>query len=150
MISESGTIGSTSGTIDLIWRHHHSWFSLSHFWKCFPTKLRDIISKERQPPLQSRRCDRTSLLPKRLKIIDVPIHLSCHFSVWTKHKGTLEPELEILIYMQDQYQSASSSVNLSPTQSYNIKTLFKSDIWIVPQTRITAVGNRGFADTLQN
>ena len=117
--------------------------------KTFPHKIQGH-NLQRQPPLQSRRCDRTSLLPKRLKIIDVPIPLSCHFSVWTKHKGTLEPEQEILIYMQDQYLSASSNDNLSPTRSRNIKILFKSDIWIVLQTRITAVGNRGFADTLQN
>ena len=103
-----------------------------------------------QFPLQSRRCDRPRLLPKRLKIIDVPVHLSCHFSVWTKHKGTLEPKLEILIYMQDQYLSATSNVSLSPTQSHNIKILFKCDIWIGSQTRITAVGNRGFTNTLQN
>ena len=51
--------------------------------------------------------------------MDVPIHLICHFSVWTKHKGTLEPKLEILIYMQDQYLSETSNINLSLTQSHN-------------------------------
>ena len=105
---------------------------------------------QRKPSLQSRRCNRPRLLPKRLKIIDVPVHLSCHFSVWTKHKGTLEPKLEILIYMQDQYLSVTSNVNLSPTQSHNIKILFKCDIWTGSQTRITAVGKRGFTNTLQN
>ena len=96
----------------------------------FPHKIQAHNLLQRQAPLQSRRCNRPSLLPKRLKTIDVPIHLSCHFSVWTKHKGTLEPKLEILIYMQDQYLSATSNVNLSLTQSQNIKILFKCDIWI--------------------
>ena len=87
----------------------------------FLHKIQANYLLQRQPPLQSRRCNRPRLLPKRLKIIDVPVHLSCHFSVWTKHKGTLEPKLEILIYMQDQYLSATSNVNLSTTQSHNIK-----------------------------
>ena len=104
---------------------------------------------QRQPPLQSRRCNRPRLLPKRLKIIDVPVHLSCYFSVWTKHnKSILEPKPEI--YMQDQYLNATSNDNLSQTQSHNIKILFTCDIWIRLQTRITAVGNRCFANTLQN
>ena len=51
-----------------------------------------------------------------------------HSSVGTKHKGTLEPKLEILIYMQGQFLSATSNVNLSLTQSHNIKILFKCDI----------------------
>ena len=97
---------------------------------------------QRQSPLQSRRCNRARLLPKRLEIIDAPVHLSCYFSVWTKHKSILEPKLEILIYMQDQYLSATSNDNLSPTQSHNIKILFTCDIWIGLQTRITAVRNR--------
>ena len=107
----------------------------------FPNKIQAHNLLQSQPPLQSRKCNRPRLLPKRLKIIDVPVHLSCHFSVWTKHKGTLEPKLEILIYMQDQYLSATSNVNLSPTQSHNIKMVFKCDIWIGSQIRITAVGN---------
>ena len=107
----------------------------------FPNKIQAHNLLQRQSPLQSRRCNTPSLPPKRLKIIDVPIHLSCHFSVWTKHKGTLEPKLEILIYMQDQYLSATSNVNLSPTQSHNIKMVFKCDIWIGSQIRITAVEN---------
>ena len=116
----------------------------------FPLKIQAHNLFQRQPPLQPRRCNRPGLLPKRLKIIDVPIQLSCHFSVWTKHKDTLEPKLEILIYMQDQYLSATSNVNLSPTQSHNIKILFKCDIWIRLQPRITVMGNRGFTNTLQN
>ena len=116
----------------------------------FLRKIRAHYLLQRHLPLQPRRCKRSRLLPKRLKIIDVPVHLSCHFSVWTKHKGTLEPKLEILIYMQDQYLSATSNVNLSPAQSHNIKILFKCDIWIGLQTGITAVGNRGFTNTLQN
>ena len=38
--------------------------------------------------------------------------------------------MEILIYMEDQYLSATSNVNLSPTQSHNIKILFKFDIYM--------------------
>ena len=122
----------------------------------FPHKIQAHNLLQRQPPLQSRRCNRPSLLPKRLKIIDVPIQLSCHFSVWTKHKGTLEPKLVILIYMQEQYLSAVNgdqlgvNVNLSPTQSHSIKVLFTCDTWIGSQTRITVVGNRAFTNTLQN
>ena len=136
-----------------------NWFdltplSLSVFFitllSTFPHKIQTHNLLQRQPPLQSRRCNRPTLLPKRLKITGFPIQLSCHFSVWTKHKSTLEPKLEILIYMQDQYLSATPNVNLSPTQSRNIKVLFKCDIWIGSQTRITALGNRGFTNTLQN
>ena len=116
----------------------------------FPHKIQAHNPLQRQPLFQSRRCNRSSLLPKRLKIIDVPFHLSCHFSVWTKCKSTLELKLGILIYMQDQYLIATSNVNLLPTQSHNIKILFKCDIWIGSKTRITAVGNRGFTNTLQN
>ena len=130
--------------------HHYSRLSLSHFWVSSPTKFKHIILSKDSRPLKSRRCNRTSIPPKRLKIINVPIHLSCHFSVWTKHKGALEPKLEILIYMQDQYLSATSNDNLSPTQSHNIKILLKCNIWIRLQTRITAMGNRGFTNTLQN
>ena len=116
----------------------------------FPNNIQAHNLLQRQSPLQSRRCNTSGLPPKRLKIIDVPIHLSFHFSVWTKQKGTLEPKLEILIYMQDQYLSATSNVNLSPTQSHNIKIVFKCDIWIGSQTRITAVGKWGLINTLQN
>ena len=72
------------------------------------------------------------------------MHLSCHFSVWIKHEGTLEPKLDILIYMQDQYLSAISNINLSLTLLHNIKILFKCNIWIRSQTRITALGKRGY------
>ena len=135
-----------------------SWFDLTQPLLVFPITLLSTFPRniqahnllQRQPHLQSRRCNRPGLLPKRLKIIDVPIRLSCHFSVWAKHKGILEPKLEILIYMQNQYLSATSNVSLSPTQSHNIKILFKCDTWIGSQTRIAAVGNRGFTNTLQN
>ena len=116
----------------------------------FLHKIQAHYILQRQPPLQSRRCNRPTLLPKRLKIINVPVHLSCHFSVWTKRNSILEQKLEILIYMQDQYLSVTSNDNLSPTQSHSIKVLSTCDIWIGLQTRITAVGNRGFTNTLQN
>ena len=124
-------------------------FSIS-LLSTFSHKIQVHYLLQRQPLLQSQRCNRPRLLPKRLKIIDVPVHLSCHFSVWTKHKFILEPKLEILIYMQDQYLSATSNDNLLPTQSHNIKILFTCDIWIRLQTRITAVENRCFTYTLQN
>ena len=69
--------------------------------------------------------NRPILPPKGLKILDVPIHLSCHFSVRTHWKSTLQPQLGILIY---QYLRTTSNVNLSPTQSSNIRILFKCDI----------------------
>ena len=116
----------------------------------FLHKIQAHYLLQREPPLQLRRCKRPRLLLKRLEIVRVPVYLSCHFSVWTKHKGTLEPKLEILIYMQDQYLSATSSVNLSQTKSHSIKILFKCDIWIGLQTRINTVGNRGFSNTVHN
>ena len=85
---------------------HINWFDLTPLpLLVFPmTLLSTFLYKiqahyllHRQPPLQSQRCDRFRLLPKRLKTIDVPVRLSCHFPVWTKHKGTLEPKLDILI-----------------------------------------------------
>ena len=116
----------------------------------FLHKIQAHYLLQRQPSLQSRRCNRPTLLPKRLKIINVPVHLSCHFSVWTKRNSILEQKLEILIYMQDQYLSVTSNDNLSPTQSRNTKILLKCDIWIGLQTRITAVGNRNFTNMLKN
>ena len=65
-----------------------------------------------------------------IKILDVPIHLSCHFSLRIHHKRTLQLKLGILIYLQDPYLSTTSNVNFSPTQSPNIKILFKYDISI--------------------
>ena len=51
-------------------------------------------------------------------------------------------------YLQHcQYLSTTSNVNLSSTQSLNIKILFKCDISIRLQTSITAVGDRGFTNT---
>ena len=38
-----------------------------------------------------------------------------------KAQGFFGAELEILIYMQDQHLSATSNVNLSTTESHNIK-----------------------------
>ena len=51
-----------------------------------------------------------SLPPKGLKILDVPIHLSCRFSVRTHPKGILQLELGILMYLEDQYLSATSKI----------------------------------------
>ena len=58
-----------------------------------------------------------SLPPKGLKILDVPIHLSCRFSVRTHHNGTLQPELGILMYLEDQYLRTTSNI---VTQRQNI------------------------------
>ena len=41
--------------------------------------------------------------------------------------STLEPKLEILIFMQDHNLSATSNVNLLPTQSHSIKILLPND-----------------------
>ena len=49
-----------------------------------------------------------SLPPKGLKTLDIPIHLSYRFSVRTHHKGTLQLELGILMYLEDQYLSTTS------------------------------------------
>ena len=86
-------------------------FPLSHFWVRSPTDFkfskRMLLYSHEQvaglpPPL--------SLPPKGLKILDVPIHLSCRFSVRTHNKGTLHPELGILMYLEDQYLSVTSKI----------------------------------------
>ena len=79
----------------------------------------------KQPPLQSRICNRPSLPPKWQQIFSVPIYLSCYFFVKTHHKSSLQPKLGILTSLQDPYLSTTSNVNLSPTQPCNIKMLFK-------------------------
>ena len=110
---------------------------LSVLLSTFPHKIQAHNLLQWQTPLKLWRCNRPTLLPEKLKIIDFLIHVSCHFLVRTKCKDTLEPKQEIFIYMQDQCLSATSNVNLSPTQSNNIKILFKCDIWIESRTRIT-------------
>ena len=68
----------------------------------------------------------------------------------SKDQGYFGAEARDIDLYEDQYLSATSNVNLSPKQSHNIKMLFKCDIWIGLQIKITVVGNRGFANTLQN
>ena len=114
----------------------------------FSHRVQAHILLQTQPPLQSQTCSRPNLSPKRLKVLDVPIHLSCHFSVRTNHWGTLQTKLGILVYFHDQYLSTSNG-NLSSTQSPNIKILFKCDMSIGPRTTITAVGHRDFTNLLQ-
>ena len=124
-------------------------FSVSLLGK-FPQRVQARSLLQTQSPLQSRRYNRRSLPPQRLKILDVPIRLSCYISVRTHHKCTLQPKLGISIYLRDQYLSTTSNVNLSPTQSPSIKILFKCDISIGSQTRVNAVGDRGFTNTLED
>ena len=116
----------------------------------FPHRIQVHSLLQMQPPLQPRRCNRPSLPPKSLKILNGPIHQSSHFSVRTHLKGTLQPKLGSLIYLQDQYLSTTSNVSLSPTQSPNIKKLFKSDTLIGSGNRITVMGDRAFTNTLQD
>ena len=104
-------------------------FSLSHFGLHSPIKFKHIIFSKDRLPYNPEDVTDFSLLPKRLKIIDVPIHLIiCHSSIWTKHKSTFGNKNVDFIYMQDQYLSATSNVNLSPAQWHNIKILLKCDI----------------------
>ena len=58
-----------------------------------------------------------SLPPKGLKILDVPIQLSCRFSLRTHHSGTLQLELGILMSLEDQYLRTTSNI---VTQRQNI------------------------------
>ena len=51
-----------------------------------------------------------SLPPKGLKILDVPIHVSCRFSIRTHPNGTLQAELGILMYLEDQYLRMTSKI----------------------------------------
>ena len=96
-----------------------------------------------QPPLQSRICIRPSLRQKGYKI-----HLSCHFSVRTHCNSTLQQKLGVITSLQDPYLGTTSNVNLSPTQSPNIKILFKRDSSSSARTGLFTVGDRGFINTL--
>ena len=116
----------------------------------FSHKIEAHSVLQRHPPLLSRTCNKPCLPPNELKILDVPIHLSCHFSVRTHQKGTLQPNLWIFIYSQDEYLSKTSIVNLSATQSPNVKILLKCEMSFESRTRITAVRNRGFTNMLQD
>ena len=132
----------------LIWTLFTQWLSLS----VFPVTFLSTLPHKTQvynffQTQQSPTCNRPSLPPKMLKSLNAPIHLSSHFSL--QHHKNLS-KLGILIYLQDQYLSATHNVNLSPTQSPNIKILFKCDMSIRSQTRITAVGDRDFTNTLQD
>ena len=101
-----------------------SWFSLSYLSK-FSPKIQAHNLLQRQAPYNHE--DVTDLVTtKKAKnhwCPNLPIQLICHFSLWTKHKGTLEQKTEISIYMQDQYLSVTSNVNLSPIQSHVIYEL---------------------------
>ena len=137
----------------LIWPHLHSRFFLSQFWVRSPTDFKffkHILLYSQGhitglPPPHS-------LPPKGVKIrqFDAPIDLSCHFSVRTHHKGTFQPELGILIYLQGQYLSTTSKVNFSRKQSTNVKILFKCVMSIYPRTRAIVVGDRGSTNTLRD
>ena len=132
----------------LIWTLFTQWLSLSVFPVTFlstlthKTQVHNFFQRQ-----QSQTCNRPSLPPKMLKTLNVTIHLSSHFSL--QHHKKLS-KLGILIYLQDQYLIATHNVNLSPTQSPNIKILFKCDMSIRSQTRTTAVGDRDFTNTLQD
>ena len=103
-----------------------------------------------QPPLHSRMCNRPGLLPKTLKILNVPIHLSYHFSVRAHRQGTLQLKVGILTNLQVQYLGTNSNISLSPIQSSNIKMLFKCDISSGGHTAVTVVGDRNFTNTLRD
>ena len=96
-----------------------------------------------QPSLHSRSCNSPSLLPKRYKM-----HLSCHFSVRTDYSSTLQQKLEWLQLICNTH--TTPIVNLSPTQSPNIKILFKRDSSCTAQTgtELSAVRDRGCNNTL--
>ena len=66
------------------------------------------------------------------------------------HSGTFFKKLGLLLYLQDQYLSTTSNVNLSPTQSPNIKIMFKRDTSVRSRNRITAVEDMGFTNTLHD
>ena len=107
-------------SIALIRRYRQSWFSLSFFRARSPHGIHVLSLLHTQLPLQSQTCSRRSLTRKGYKI-----HLIRHFSVRTYYNSTFQPKLGTLINLQDPYLRTTSSVNLSPTQSPNIKLLFK-------------------------
>ena len=83
-------------------------------------------------------------------MIDVPIPQSCYYPVRTHYKGTLQPKLGIATNLQDQKLNTTTTVNLSPTQSPEIKILCKFDIASWDQTAITEMGDRDFTNILQD
>ena len=168
MTSESGRISSSRiinqyqlilrRRLTIKSRYHINWFDLTSsrlgvspvtLLSTFPNKFSKRIlfySHEYVTGLPPPH----SLPPKRGKILNVPVYLSCHFSVRTHHKGTLQPKLGILIYLQDQYLNTTSKLNLSSKQSRIVKILLKCDMSIDSWTRITVVGQRGFTNTLRD
>ena len=116
----------------------------------FPHRIKAYSLLQTYPTLQSRTCNSPILPPKGLKILDLSIHLRRHFSIRRHHKCALQTKLRILIYLQDQYLSTTSDVTLSPTQSPNVKVLFKCDMSVESRTRIATVEDRGFTSTLQD
>ena len=117
----------------MIWSHCNFRFFLSQFWvrssTDFKLSKRIVLYSHEQviglPPPHN-------IPPKGLKIIDVP-WCAIFPKEHTNHKGTLQLKLGILLYLQDQYLSTTSKVNLSPKQSANLK--YSSNM-------ITAVGDR--------
>ena len=87
--------------------------------------------------------------PTKAKIPWCPISPKLAFFCKTHHMGTLQRKLGILICLKGQYLSSTYNVSLSPKQSPNIKILFKCDMSIGSQSRITVAGDWGFTDTLQ-
>ena len=91
----------------------------------FPHRIQAHNLLHKQPPLQSRTCVRPSLPSK-----DYKIHLSCHLQ-----ENTTTVLCSIRGYNQFARPIArrtTSIANLSPTQSPNIKILFKRGVSLPP------------------
>ena len=94
-------------------------------------------------PLQSQTCNRSVYHQKALKN-----HLICHFSVRKHYNSTLQQNLGTITNLRGLYLRTTSIVNLSPTQSPDIKIWFKFNSSFRAQTGLSTVGNRGFTNTL--
>ena len=109
----------------------------------FPQRIQVHSLLHTQLPVTVTNIEQTSLPPKGCKI-----HLSCHFFVKTRYNSTLQQKVGTLTNLQDPYLKTTSNVNLSPTQTSDIKILFKRDSSFRAQTGLSTVRNRSFTSLL--
>ena len=70
---------------------------------------------------------------------------SCHFS---HYNSTLQQKVRAIANLHGPYLRTICDVNLSPTQSRNIKILFKRDSSSRARTGLSGAGDRGCVNTL--
>ena len=122
-------------SIDLIWRHRQSRFSMSHFRATFPHQIQAHSLHICNPFYSHGPAINPVYHQKAIKLT------SCQAN------NTLRQKVRATVNLQGPYLRITSDVNLSPTQSPNIKILFKRDSSFRARTRLSAAG-RGCTNTL--